>query len=449
MEKPTWVLLVEDEITFNRLLQQRLERHGFEVMAVATAEEALAALQKNDFDVAVFDQRLPGIDGLELLRRAKKMLPCLEVIMLTGYGSIENAIAAIKEGAYDYLTKPCQAAQLELALRQAAEKKRLATRAEGLSEALRRQTGAGVIIGQSPAMREVLALIAKVADSEAPVLVLGESGTGKELVARALHFNSSRRDQPFQALNSAAVPPQLVESELFGHTRGAFTGAVASKAGLVEVAAGGTLFLDEIADMDPAVQAKFLRFLETGEYHRVGDTRVHRVKVRVVAATNRHLAQEIPEGRFREDLYYRLNVITITLPPLRERREDIPLLARYFLQAKNNTRQEKKLSPAAMAALQEYDFPGNVRELANMIERGILLAPGSVIEPAHLFGPAAGHGTSSAPSLYEEVDLTLASLERQHIFRVLSLTGGNKTRAARLLGIGLRTLYRKIEEYGL
>jgi two-component system, NtrC family, response regulator AtoC len=480
MNKNINLLIADDEVTYAQLLGERFTRKGFNVTLVHTASEALAELQKNNFDLALLDQRLPDGDGLELLHVAKVTDPNLEAIILTGYGTIESAIEALKDGAYDYLTKPCNAAKLEFTLYKALEKRRLAEQAAGLSEALRRQSGAGPIIGNSDGMKNVMEMIRLVLNSDASVMILGESGTGKDLVARALHFWSERRNRPFQALNSAALPAQLLESELFGYEKGAFTGANTAKPGLVEVAHGGTLFLDEIGEMDLAVQAKLLRFLESGEFLRVGSTRVRKVKVRVITATNSNLEEEVREGRFREDLYYRLNVVTVDIPPLRERKEDIPLLAAYFLKNKSGLRKEKELSRESLLALQQYDFPGNVRELANIIERGYLLAKGYWIEPEHLFcssmrgvrreepsrvtmKPCQGAGDVFSQQsthegsgdeihgdvLREKDDLSLQTLEKRHIQKVMQLVEGNKTQAAKLLGIGLRTLYRKMEEYGL
>lgn len=466
MSKIINLLIADDEVSYAQLLGERFTRKGFNVTVVHTVTEAVTEIKKNHFDLALLDQNLPDGDGLDVLHVAKSTDPNLEAIILTGYGTMESAIEALKDGAYDYLTKPCNAAKLEFTLYKALEKRRLAEQAAGLSEALRRQSGAGPIIGQSESMKKVMEMIRLVLDSEASVMILGESGTGKELVARALHFWSERRDQPFQALNSAALPAQLLESELFGYEKGAFTGANSAKPGLVEVADGGTLFLDEIGDMDLAVQAKLLRFLESGEFLRVGSTRVRKVKVRVVAATNRNLREDVREGRFREDLFYRLNVVTIEIPPLRERKEDIPVLANYFLKKKRSPHREKEFSNACIQVLQDYDFPGNVRELANIVERGTLLAQGPWIEPEHLFCSSfkglrkelpqnteipLKEGLSSKEECFWNPtdDLSLQAIEKCHIQRVLKYSGGNKTQAAKLLGIGLRTLYRKIEEYGI
>lgn len=443
------LLIADDEDSFAQLLGERLSRLGFQVTVVNNGSQALDTLEKREFDLALLDQLLPDCSGLEVLQRAKEIDPHIEVVMLTGYGTIENAIGAVRSGAYDYLTKPCSTAKLELVLRKALEKRELAEQAAGLSEALRRQSGSQPIIGRSQAMLVVKELIDRVADSDASVLILGESGTGKELVARSLHFLSQRRNRPFQALNSAALPAQLLETELFGYEKGAFTGAATTKKGLVEAADGGTLFLDEIADMDQAVQAKFLRFLENGEYIRLGSTRVRQVKVRVVAATNRDLRTEVSLGRFREDLYYRLNVVTINVPALRERKEDIPLLAMYLLKKRTGPNRNKEFTPAALKALQDYDFPGNVRELANMIERATLLANGSRFEPEHLFCCGSGLSYPLKVSGTPDGKRSLSDVEEEHIKKVWALTDGDKIQAARILGIGLRTLYRKLKDYGL
>ncbi|EHL08106.1 Sigma-54 interaction domain protein [Desulfitobacterium hafniense DP7] len=450
------LLIVEDEVDFATLLKQRLTRKKINIDLAHTIEQALDWLGKVSYDVILLDQRLPDGEGLSLLTHVKEADPFVEVVVLTGHGSLETAIQSIKQGAYDYLTKPCNTTKLEFTLTQAYEKKRLAEQAAGLSEALRRQTGSEPIIGQSSEIKGLMQMVEKVKDSEATILVLGESGSGKELIARSLHFWSARKDKPFQALNCAALPNQLVESELFGHEKGAFTGATGVKMGLIEIADGGTLFLDEIAEMDLDIQAKLLRLLEYGEYFRVGATRSRKVKLRVVAATNKKLEQEVAAGRFREDLYHRLNVVQIEVPPLRNRKADIPLLADYLLAQKCPQNNPKVLSPEALEVLLSYDFPGNVRELANILERGCLLSYGPTIEAEHLFQPQMGKRTPvSKKGLEEEAprwgdtDLSLENCERQHILRVLKMAGGNKTKAAQELKIGLKTLYRKVKEYGI
>lgn len=446
------LLIADDEVSYAQLLGERFSRRGFNVTVVHTVTDALTEIQKRFFDLVLLDQRLPDGDGLDVLHVAKLTDPNIEAVILTGYGTMESAIVALKEGAYDYLTKPCNATKLEFTLYKALEKRRLAVQATGLSEALRRQSGAEPIIGQSEGIKRVIEMIRLVLNSDASVMILGESGTGKELVAKALHFWSERRERPYQTLNSAALPSQLLESELFGYEKGAFTGAASAKPGLVEVADGGTLFLDEIGDMDLTVQAKLLRFLESGEFLRVGSTRLRQVKVRIIAATNRNLAEEVREGRFREDLFYRLNVVTIDIPPLRERRDDILLLAHYFLKKRRGPYCEKEFSKEFIQALQNYNFPGNVRELANIVERGILLAKGPRIEPEDIVfsnGIGVCKELSKTIEIPSKEDLSLEAVKKNHIQKVLSRCGGNKSQAAKLLGISLKTLYRKMDEYNM
>ncbi len=435
------VLLVDDEEKFLDLLKERLKRKGHYVDAINCSVDALKSIEENSYDVALFDIMMNKMSGLELLEKSKKVQPDLEVVMLTGYGTIETSIEAMKKGAYDYLLKPINPTELELVLQRAAEKKKLKTDNKNLAESIKRVKGSMEMIGQSEKMIDLKNLIERVADSPLPVLILGESGTGKELVADALHYQSSRGNKTFIPINSSTIPNDLLESELFGHVQGAFTGAHSAKKGLVELADGGTLFLDEIGDMDPTLQVKLLRFLDTGEFRPVGGTTNKRTKVRIVAATNRNLIQGIEEGKFREDLYYRLSVVTVAVPPLRERSQDILLLADYFLNKK--TRTQKKLSEDSKIALQEYKFPGNVRELANLIERGALLAKGQEIEPDDLFI------TTFSSSKQQSENLALSDVEKNHINHVLKLTQWSKPNAAKILGIGLRTLYRKIEEYNL
>lgn len=432
------LLLVDDEDDLRDLIKKWFEDIGYNVDGVANGKDALAAIQAKEYEVAIFDIVMPGVNGIRLLEQTKKIQPALQAIMLTGNATVDTAIEAMKLGAYDYLSKPCNLAKLELVVQKALEKGLLIKYNKGLSHAFQRQVGAEVIIGDSPQMKKIMQLAQKVADADSPVLLEGESGTGKEIIAQALHLWSVRTDKPFIAVNVGSLPNQLLESELFGHEKGAFTGAVTAKEGLVELAAGGTLFLDEIGEMDPALQVKLLRFLQTGEFRRVGGTRLLRVKVRVLAATNRLLEDEVRAGRFREDLYYRLNVIKITLPPLRERKADIPLLASFFLQkfAKGRT---VEFGEGVIEALTTYHFPGNVRELSNMIERGIILAEGSYIMPKDVFGGAMPH----------PVGTSLKDAEKRYIAATLAAVNGNKDKAAKLLGISLRQLYRKLDQYDL
>lgn len=438
------LLIVDDESDLLELLIQRFKRKGANVTGLQTSEEALRQLQKAAFDIGIYDINLPGMDGIQLLRQTRELNTDMEVIMLTGHGTVDTAIEAMKLGAYDYLRKPYALSELEVILGKALEKKTLKESNAGLKQALLAGNNQFEIIGQSPAIQQVLDLTRRVADSDIPVLIEGESGTGKELFAKALHFWSLRGNQPFIAINAGALPENLLESELFGHVKGAFTGAVSDKKGLVEVADQGTLFLDEIGEMPASLQVKLLRFLENQEFRRVGDSRLRKVNVRVVAATNRILEQEVAKGNFREDLFYRLHVMKLTLPPLRERLEDIPLLVEYFL-GKYGRGEEVAISQRALDALGRYHYPGNVRELSHMLERGMILAKGRAIEIDDLLLPANG-STPTGGTGHESL-VSLSELEKQHILRVLKASNGNKTQAAKVLGISVRNLYRKLEEY--
>ncbi|PLR83661.1 sigma-54-dependent Fis family transcriptional regulator [Bacillus canaveralius] len=436
------LLVVDDEKDLLELLVKRLKRKGYDVDSAENAEMALPLLKERYYDVAVYDIRLPIVDGITLLKETKKIQPEMEVLMLTGHGTIETAIEAMKFGAFDYLTKPYNLSELELTIAKAMENKILKEKNESFKKIIKQQNQFH-IIGQSPKFKDVLELTKRVSDSDVPVVIEGESGTGKELFAKALHYWSSRADEPFVAVNSGALPEQLLESELFGYIKGAFTGANQDKKGLVEAANGGTLFLDELGEMPLSLQVKLLRFLESGEFRRVGDVRERRVKVRVVAATNRDMNKEVADGHFREDLYYRLNVVKITVPPLRERKEDIPLLINYFSsQAKQH---EKIFSEDAMKKLQSYSFPGNVRELHHLVERGLLLSRGNIIEEEDLLLSHQRKNVSDEENLL----CTLDELEKVHIEKVLKEVHWNKTKAAEVLGISVRNLYRKIELYSL
>lgn len=436
------ILVVDDEADFRDLMVKRLTRKGYGVSGAACGEEALALIRDRMFEVALVDLKMPGMDGLELLGHLRTVSQETEVIILTGHGTTETAVEAMKMGAYDYLTKPVDLQELQVLIEKAVEKAALRKKNFGLTAALVREHSGSFhgMLGNSPAMVRLRTLISKVADSPSPVLVEGESGTGKEMVSRDLHFTSRRAKAPFIVVNCGALPEQLMESELFGHAKGAFTGAQSTKPGLVEMADGGSLFLDEIGEMPLGLQAKLLRFLESGEFRRVGDTRLRWVQTRIIAATNRNLQQEVEAGNFREDLFYRLAVVKIYVPPLRERKEDVPLLANFFLKRKY---PDKEFAPAALEALQAYDYPGNVRELANLVERGALLCEGNLIQVEDMFGagvhPTAGNRRPE----------TLEELEKRHIKLVLDYTGWDKKTAAEILGISLRSLYRKIEAYGL
>lgn len=435
------LLIVDDEEKFIEVLKDRLTRKGLNVKAVTSGIEAIKLIEEEEFDVALFDIMMDKMDGLELLDKTKKIQPNIEVVMITGYGTIESAIEAMRMGAYDYLSKPVNPIELELVLKRAAEKKRLQGYNESLVENIKLISDKKEIIGESQVMLNLKYMIEKVADSHLPVLILGESGTGKDLVANALHYKSCRRDKPFIPINAGAIPGELLESELFGHVKGAFTGAHANKKGLVEIANGGTLFLDEIGDMDPALQVKLLRFLDTGEFRPVGGTMTKKTTVRVVTATNKNLEEAICNGKFREDLFYRLSVVTIPVPPLRERGNDILILANYFLD--KNSNNKKELREETKKFLLDYDFPGNVRELANFIDRGVLLSKGNEIYPRDLL-PNLNNNENR-----QQKYISLDDVEKEHIIDILRLTDWNKPEAAKMLKIGLRTLYRKIEKYKL
>ena len=437
------ILVVDDESDLLELLVSRLNRKGYDAKGATSAEQAIPLLKENVFDVSIYDIRMEKMDGLELLKETKIIQPETEVLMLTGHGTIDTAIEAMKLGAYDYLTKPYNLTELEVTISKAAEKKYLKEKNEGMKQLIRNQDHGFTIIGHSNELQKVISLTEQVADSDIPILIEGESGTGKELFAKGLHYWSFREKEPFVAINSGALPEQLLESELFGHAKGAFTGAQQDKKGLVEAADGGTLFLDELGEMPLSIQVKLLRFLELGEFRRVGDVRLRKVNVRVVAATNRNMEKEVAAARFREDLFYRLNVIRLEVPPLRMRKDDLNELVQFYLNKKGK-QYEKKLSEVAMQALLAYEFPGNVRELFHIIERGILLSRGSIIEAKDLLLT-----TNEQSSTSNQEVCSLEEMERQHIRRVLQETDWNKTKAAELLGISVRNLYRKIEQYEL
>lgn len=447
MKKPV-VLIVDDEKNSREGLARALQRQ-YEIILAENGQKALALLSENNVDVVISDVRMPGIDGLTLLQRAMARSPQPACIMLTAYGSIELAVEAMRRGAYDFLTKPINLDRLELVLKRALAARDLEAENRALKQQLDTRYGLESIIGQSPEMQEVLETVKQVAPSRATVLLLGESGTGKELVAHALHQLSPRHKGPFVAVHCAALTPTLLESELFGHEKGAFTGATERRRGRFELADGGTLFLDEVGEIDAAIQVKILRVLEERRFERVGGTEPIDVDVRLIAATNRDLKKLVEEGKFREDLFFRLDVVSIRLPPLRERTGDLPLLVHHFIKlfAKENGKAIDGITPDALAALQAYSWPGNVRELRNVIERMVVLSRGDRLTlrdvPPHIRG-------ESSPGLSARGgSLSLEEHEKQMIIRALKLHGGNVTRAAQELGISRRTLHRKINEYGL
>jgi DNA-binding NtrC family response regulator len=440
------VLVVDDEEPFRILMESELGRLGHAVQCVKSGEEALQALAAHDVEVVLLDLKMPGLGGMETLKRMREAGVTAEVIILTGHPDIDDAIQAMKLGAYDYLTKPARLAEVEEVLKRAAEKKRLQRENVALKRMVAQKEGPPLILGRSSAIRALLDTIERIGSSDANVLIRGETGTGKGLVARAIHQESHRSAQPFLVLNCSAFQEQLLESELFGHEKGAFTGAVHAKPGLFEVAEGGTLVLDEVGEMSPAMQAKLLQVLDAGDLRRVGSTRTIRVNVRILAATNKDLAQEVRAGRFRQDLHYRLNVINVSVPPLRQRKEDVPLLIEHFLhQFRLPGQQAKLVSEEASAFLVDYPWPGNVRELANTIERLVILSPGPVIGPVDL--PPDVREPQQALAEVDAPDLPLIEMERRHIVKVLERTQGKKAEAARLLGIHLKTLNRKLKQY--
>ena len=438
------LLVVDDDQEFRDTLRTRFARRGFEVRSADSGEEALGLAELRNFDVAVFDMMMPGISGLELLRRFKTDHPECEVILLTGQGTIETAVEAMKLGAYDYLQKPFPLKDLEEVVTRAYERRNLRKENTQLKAILERSLPASEMIGRSPAMQEVFRLIERAGPSDKAILILGESGTGKELVARALHRHSSRADKPMVTINCAALPETLLESELFGHEKGSFTGAIAAKPGLFEVADGGTLFIDEIGELPGSLQAKLLRVLEDGSLRRIGSIQERRVKVRLLAATNRDLAKEVEAKRFREDLYYRINVMSLELPPLRERTGDVPLLVQHFLGA------GWEIEPAAMAALERFRWPGNVRQLINAVERAKILAASETITLHDLPREIAAPAAAEAPHAFDgQPTDDLAAIQRGKVVEVLRREAGNKSKAARALGIDRRKLYRLLEKYAI
>jgi DNA-binding NtrC family response regulator len=438
------VLIAEDEQNLGTILETFLTGRGYPVTTVRDGRAALQALRADTYDVALLDIVMPEMDGLEVLRQVREEPTPPEVIIITGNGTIETAITAIKLGAYDYLAKPYRMAEIDVLVRRAWEKRQLAKENVLLHTRLSRVDAVPEVITQHAPMKQVLALVERIAKSDSSVLISGESGTGKELVARALHRLSQRGTGPLVDINCAAIAENLLESELFGHEKGAFTGALSRKTGLFELAAGGTLFMDEIGELDPRLQGKLLRALETGQFFRVGGTQKVEVDVRIIAATNKDLGKAVEVNEFRSDLYYRVNTISVTLPPLRDRVVDIPLLAQHFLRQYGGA-TPPVLTEEAVQALQQYNWPGNVRELKNVIERAVLLANGGVIHASDLPLKASTSSSGSAPA---GSALSLAELERRHIETVLKQANWHQGRAATALGISSKTLYRKIREYG-
>jgi len=446
------ILVVDDERSHRQMIEAVLAAEGYEIAQADTGQAAIDAVTEKFYDLVIMDIRMPELGGIEALQKIKTMSPGIPVIIMTAYASVGTAVDALKSGASDYLTKPLDIEELKILVAKTLRIHQLEEENIYLKERLNDRFDFSSIIGQSQAMDKLFETMALVAPSEATVLIVGESGTGKELIANALHQNSPHKDRPFIKVNCAALPETLLESELFGHEKGSFTGAIARKQGRFQLAHKSSIFLDEIAEMAPATQAKILRVLQEREFEPLGSTQTIKVDTRVIAATNKNLETEIEEGRFREDLYYRLNVVTLAVPPMRERHEDIPNLADFFLKryADKNQRLIKGFTPRATDLLMRYDWPGNVRELENIIERAVIMARGEMITPMEF------------PDNLKELDddlkdvqinltpgRSLKEVEKTMILRTLEETGGNRTHAAKILGISRRTLQLKLKEYGI
>jgi len=448
MPDPT-VLVVDDDRANLESVARIFQHEGLATLTASGGEEALALLRRPEVAVLVTDLMMPGLDGRELLRTARSLRPDVEVVLMTAYGTVEAAVAAMKEGAYDFITKPLKRHALVKTVHKALERRALMAENESLKARLADlgAPGGRTLVGQSPAFRMLLETLRQAAAAHATVLLVGESGTGKELAARAVHELSPRASGPFVAVNCAAIPETLLEAELFGVEKGAFTGALARREGRFERAHGGTLFLDEVGELSLGAQVKLLRVLQEGEIERLGGTAPVHVDVRVVSATRRELQREVAEGRFREDLYYRLNVVEVRIPPLASRREDVSLLADHFLRrfAAKNAKPVRGFSPEAVKALEEYAWPGNVRELEHAVERAVVLARGEVLEVADLPDSVRSGPRGAAGQVVIPIGTPMEEVERRLIHETLRHTGGDKTLAARLLGIAARTIYRKLE----
>ncbi len=450
MDEKKRILVVDDEESHRLMLRAVLRDEGYEVAEAADGVEALRAVEQEPFDLVLMDIRMTSMGGIEALREIRRVSPLLPVIIMTAYASVKTAVEALKAGAFDYLTKPLDIDELKIIIAKGLEYYHLHQENRALKERLGDRFDFSRIVGHSRKMKELVDTLSLVAPTDAAVLILGESGTGKEVVANAIHQNSLRAEQPFIKVSCAALPETLLESELFGHEKGAFTGAVARHEGRFQLAHRGTIFLDEVGEMSPATQTKLLRALYEKEFEPLGSTRTIKVDVRVMAATNRDLERDVKEGRFREDLYYRLNVVSLTIPPLRERREDIPELAMHFFRiyCGKNKKELKAISPKTMDLLLRYEWPGNIRELENCLERAVIMARQEIVIPEDL--PPQVAGASRAP---EDIDfppgVSLLEMEKGLILKTLKDAGDNRTRAAEILGINRRTLQIKLKEYGL
>ncbi len=449
--KPPSLLVVDDDSAFRQVMADELSRLGYETSTASTGEEAIERVEVLEPEVVLLDLRLPGIGGLETLKAILAAAASTEVIMFTGHGSIDTAIESIRIGACDYVVKPCPLDELQVRIQRAIERRSLRQRTKILERGLTPPDLSNSFVGDSPEFRRLLNLIDRVAPSESTVLIIGETGVGKERVAKLIHARSPRRSRPFVVVECAALQESLLQSELFGHERGAFTGADRAKPGLFEVANGGTIFLDEIGEVSPATQTKLLRVLDTSTFRHVGSTREIRVDVRILAATNRDVSVLVRQGLFREDLFYRLSTITVEIPPLRARGDDVSLLAQHFATMLNERfGSNKRISEAALQLLRQHSWPGNVRELLHVVEAALVLCEGSQVLPDHL--PASLRNTKTTPATAVSEasrQLTLQEVELAHIRMALEASKGHRGNAAKILGISERNLYRKLREYGL
>jgi len=439
------VLIIDDEPELRNLLVKLLSLEGYKVHSAEDGKNGLALVQKEDYVVVVTDVRLPDINGIELIRSIKKVNPFTEVIVLTAYGTIEDGVRAIKEGAFDYITKGDEDNKIIPVIQRAIEKAKMSYRIEQLESKVGKKYNFENVTGNSKKIKDALDIAKKVSMTDVSVLLLGETGTGKEIFAQSIHYNSERRKNNFVAINCSAFAKDLLESEMFGYVAGAFTGATKNKKGLFEEAHRGTLFLDEIGELDPSLQSKFLRVLESNNFIKAGDTKPTQVDVRIIAASNGNLEVEIEKDNFRADLYYRISVMKIEIPPLRERKEDIKQLTEYFIEyySQKLGKNIKKISDDLFQKLEAYNFPGNIRELRNIIERAVILSDGQTLNESALTKEILHKANLSSPSL------NLEDVEKTHILLILEQTNGNKTKASEILGIGLTTLYRKLQSYGI
>ncbi len=445
------ILVVDDEASHRTMLKAVLTSEGYQISEADDGKTAIEAVEREFYDLILMDVRMTELDGIEAMQEMKKISPAIPIIIMTAYGSVETAVDALKSGAYDYLTKPLDIEELKILINKALDHYRLREENIVLRERLADRFDFSKIIGKSKPMKDLFETLAMIAPSNATVLLYGESGTGKEIVANALHQNSPRTKSPFIKVSCAALPETLLESELFGHERGAFTGAIGRKEGRFQLANGGTIFLDEVSEMSPTTQVKLLRVLQEREFEPLGSTKTIHVDIRIIAATNKNLEEEVKKGNFREDLFYRLNVVPIEVPPLRRRKEDIPLLAKHFLNIYCEKAQtpNKGFLPKTMDLMIRYDWPGNIRELENAIERAVLLCQGEYISPEDLPHAVQGAEGEGLPGVAVPSGMTLREVEREVIVQTLEETEGNRTQTARILGISRKTLQNKLKEYGI